>query len=65
MSEEKDSQTPDEKPIAPKTPKKPVAPKKPAFNPFAGKTTNFKSSKAGNPGNKGKMFKGGGMKKGT
>lgn len=68
MSEETSNLPPEEQPekspVAPKPIKK-GPPKKAPFNPFAKKSTNFTSSKAGNPGNKGKTFKGGGMKKGT
>jgi hypothetical protein len=64
MSDEKDNITPENKPAAPKPVVKTPILKKPAHNPFATNNNKFTSSKAGNPGNKGKSFKGGGVKKG-
>jgi hypothetical protein len=70
MSEETENSTPNE-PITPKeevpTPKpaaKKPMPQKPAGNPFLGKAGSFQNSKGGNPGFKGKSFKGMGVKKG-
>lgn len=66
MSEETE-QTPvpeEQQPLAPRPLPKPVLPKKPPVNPFGGKNNHFNSSKAGNPNNRGKSFKGGGVKKG-
>jgi hypothetical protein len=64
MSDEIKNTPPSEKP---ETPAKPAA-KKPGpksfGNPFLGNNKNFNSSKAGNPSNRGKSFKGGGVKKG-
>jgi hypothetical protein len=64
MSEETDQPTPAEQPAAPKAPAKNTVLKKPPFNPFAKNNNHFTSPKSGNPGNKGKAFKGGSMKKG-
>jgi len=64
MSEETDKTTPEEKPVAPKPATKIPAPKKQPFQPFGGKNNHFNSSKSGNPSNRGKSFKGGGVKKG-
>ena len=63
MSEEIENPVPNEQqPAKPKP--KPVVPKKPAFSQFATNANNFRSSKSGNPSNRGKSFKGGGVKKG-
>lgn len=64
MSEETEKPTPEEQPATPKPVTKPVAPKKQPFQPFGGKNNHFNSSKSGNPSNRGKSFKGGGVKKG-
>jgi|GEM_PF-2322886 len=67
MSEETENitppETPAETPATPTPAKKPV-PKKAPFNAFIGKNNHYSSPKSGNPGNKGRSFKGGGMKKG-
>ncbi len=63
MSEETENQVPAEKPVAPK-PAKPAPPKRPSASPFAPKNNFFSNPKKGNSSKMGKVFKGGGMKKG-
>ena len=62
MSDENKNQTPEEQQPEAKKPSVP-APKRSVVNPF-NKNNKFISPKSGNPGMKGGVKKGGGMKKG-